>query len=172
MSQSGYRIERLTGSIASLAVLAMMVLTVLDVLGKYILNKPVPGVAEIIASYLMIAAVFLSLGETEARGESITVDVLYTRSGPGWKILFSIAGLLLTLGFYGVLAWQNLGAAISSYEIREFVSGAWDVTVWPSKFLMPIGLAIAMLVLIRKLRNLITSPSKYLMEENAANDKP
>lgn len=126
------------------AVVLMMLLTTIDVSGKYILNAPVPGAAEIIASYFMIAAVFLPLSDTEVRGEAIGVDILYDRMSLAVRMMCNALGIILAAIFYAVIAWQNMAVAIDSYSVGEYVSGTWDIVIWPSKFLMPIGLFFAL----------------------------
>lgn len=132
----------------------MMLLTTLDVAGKYLLNRPIPGVAEIIASYFMISAVFLPLADTEKRGEPIAVDLFYERMPLGGRLLCNLLGIVLTAVFYGVMAWQNMQVALDAYAIGEYVSGAWDVVIWPSKFLIPLGLACAFAVLAWRIAHL------------------
>lgn len=165
MRTGAYRIARVMSMIAGIGIFLMMLLTVLDVLGKYILNQPVPGVAEIVASYLMISAVFLPLADAEAKDESITVELLYDRLGEYGRKVCLIIGIVMTLAFYGVLAWQNVHVALDSYDIQEFVSGAWDVVIWPSKFLIPVGLAITIVILLKKLWSTVRASMHRKVEE-------
>ena len=160
------RIAHWFSVLGGIGIVLMMILTTADVGGKFLFNHPIPGVAEIVASYFMIAAVFLPLGDTEARNEAIAVDLLYERMGLTARMLCNLLAILLTFIFYGVLAWQNLQVALDAYAIREYVSGAWDIVTWPSKFLIPVGLVCALAVLAWRIFHLrqISTPSEDHLE--------
>lgn len=139
------------GMIAGLAVGLMMIHVMADVLGKYLLHKPVPSTAEVVANYYMIACVFLSLAYIEARGSAISVDLVYEQVGPRLKRIMRKLGQLATLVFYIGLGWFSLDVAMRAYRVNETVDGLWRVTTWPAKFLLPIGLALACVILVMKI---------------------
>ena len=70
-------ISHLLAGLAALALFLMMLHVTADVLGKYLLNRPIPGTAEVVASYYMVAAVFLPLAWVEVRQGSIVMELLY-----------------------------------------------------------------------------------------------
>lgn len=147
--------------VGGIAIFLMMILTAFDVAGKYIFNVPIPGAAEVIASYFMIAAVFLPIADTEIRGESIAVDLLYEKVSISIRMLFNLLAFILAIVFYGVLAYQNLFVAMDSYLSGEYVSGTWDVIIWPSKFLIPLGLLAALLAIVHLLVNIKKASSSH-----------
>lgn len=139
--------------LAGLAVALMMFHIVADVLGKYFLHAPVPGTAEVVANYYMIAIVFLSLAWVEARGSAITVDLVYDAVGLRAKRIMRKLGEIGTLGFYIGLGWFSWDVAMRAYRTNESVDGLWRVIVWPAKFILPAGLALACLILIVRIFN-------------------
>lgn len=150
----GKAIKALTNALAWLAGLAvalMMFHVVADVLGKYLLHMPVPSTAEVVANYYMIAAVFLSIAYIEARGSAISVDLIYDNVGQRAKAAMRKIGQIGTLFFYVGLGWFSWDIAMRAYRINETVDGLWRVTVWPAKFMLPLGLAIASVVLLLKI---------------------
>lgn len=144
-------LTQLLGLVAGIAVGLMMLHVMADVLGKYLLHKPVPSTAEVVANYYMIACVFLSLAYIEARGSAISVDLIYDQVGPKLQRIMRKIGQLVTLFFYGGLGWFSWDVAIRAYRVNETVDGLWRVTIWPAKFLLPIGLGIACLILVLKI---------------------
>ena len=120
----------------------------LDILGKFLFSTPVPGTAEVVASYYMIALVFMALPLVEQRGEAIAVDLLYDRFGPRAQMACRIVALLFTLAFYIVFAWTTWEAAMKSMAVREVILGAREFQVWPSRFFLPAGCALAALVVL------------------------
>lgn len=59
---------------SSAIILIMMLLTFADVIGRYILNKPIFGASEMISALLALA-IFSGLGVTNARDDHITVEL-------------------------------------------------------------------------------------------------
>ncbi|OEY66051.1 TRAP transporter small permease subunit [Marinobacter sp. X15-166B] len=139
------------GVLAGTAVALMMVHIMADVLGKYLFNQPVPSTAEVVANYYMIATVFLSLAYVEARGTAISVDLVYDHVGPVAQRLMRKIGQIVTLVFYVGFGWLSWEMAQRAYRVSETVDGLWRITIWPAKFLLPLGLAVACLVLIFKI---------------------
>ncbi len=137
--------------IAGLSVGLMMLHVMADVLGKYLLHKPVPSTAEVVANYYMISCVFLSLAYIEARGSAIAVDLIYDQVRPSVQRVMRKIGQIATLLFYGALGWFSWDVAVRAYKVHETVDGLWRVTVWPAKFMLPLGLGVACLILILKI---------------------
>ena len=141
----------------TLAVLAgisaglMMLHVMADVAGKYFLNAPVPSTAEVVANYYMIATVFLSLAYIEARGSAIAVDLIYDHASLPVQRAMLKAGHFFTLLFYLGFGWFSLDVALRAYAVKETVDGLWRITIWPAKFMLPVGLAIACLILVIKI---------------------
>lgn len=141
--------------VAALSLGLMMLHVTADVIGKYLFNSPIPGTAEVVASYYMVAAVFLPLAWVEVRDSSISVELLYGLFPfMAKKMILAIASTL-SAAFYGGLAWLSLAPALHAWRIGEVVEGAWRVVVWPTKFLLPLGLALACLVMIIRLVEIV-----------------
>ena len=107
-----------------LAAVLMLFQVSLDILGKFLFGTPVPGTAEVVASYYMIALVFMALPLIEKRQDAIVVDLLYERFGPRLQRVCRIAALVFTLVFYLAFAWITFGIAMKSMAIREVIIGS------------------------------------------------
>jgi len=137
--------------LAGLSVALMMFHIMADVIGKYVFHYPVPSTAEVVANYYMIASVFLILAYVEAKGSGISVDLIYDNVGPAAQRIMRKTGEIGTLIFYMGLGWFSWDVAMRAFRINETVDGLWRVTVWPAKYMLPLGLAIACLVLLIKI---------------------
>ncbi|MFV0383839.1 TRAP transporter small permease subunit [Paracoccus sp. (in: a-proteobacteria)] len=137
--------------LAGLAVALMMFHVMADVAGKYVFNYPVPSTAEVVANYYMIAVVFLSLAWVEAKGSAISVDLIYDSARPGAQRIMRKLGEIGTLVFYMGLGWFSWDVAMRAWKTNETVDGLWRVTVWPAKFMLPVGIAVACMVLILRI---------------------
>lgn len=137
--------------VAALALGLMMLHVTADVIGKYFFNSPIPGTAEVVASYYMVMAVFLPLAWVEVSEGSIVVEILYSLFPTATKKLLLVVATTLSAVFYGGLAWLSWAPAIHAWKIGEVVEGTWRVVIWPTKFLLPLGLALACLIMLIRL---------------------
>ncbi|MAY61095.1 MAG: hypothetical protein CML29_02705 [Rhizobiales bacterium] len=131
-----------------LAAVLMLFQVSLDILGKFLFGMPVAGTAEIVASYYMIALVFMALPLMEKRDDAIVVDLLYNAFGPRLKFTCRVIALVFTLAFYLVFAWITLEAAMKSMAVREVVLGSREFQIWPSRFFLPAGCVLAAVVVL------------------------
>jgi TRAP-type C4-dicarboxylate transport system permease small subunit len=166
-------IEYLTSLLAYLAAAAlilMMLHVTADVVGKYVFNSPLPGTAEIVAGYYMIAAVFLPLAYVEAHDQPIVADVLFNLLGRRWQQAVLVVAYLASFAFYALLARYSWDVAMRAYQSGEFVIAYGEIIVWPSKFLLPIGLACACLALALKLVDHLRSGRSSTVSAAAAGE--
>jgi TRAP-type C4-dicarboxylate transport system permease small subunit len=156
------RLTRALTWIGGAALILMMIHVAGDVIFKYLFNMPIPGTAEVVAAYYMIGVVFLPLAWIETHNRPIVVELFYDRMPPWAKLPLDVLGTAASMTFYSFLLWQSIKIALESFERGEYVDGMWQVVVWPSRFLIPLGLAVALLVLaLRLLRTLRGQPPGY-----------
>ena len=141
-------IAGITTCFSWLAAVLMLFQVSLDILGKFLLGKPVPGTAEVVASYYMIALVFMAMPLVEKRGDSIAVDLVYDRLGRWPKLASRVIALIFTLAFYLVFAWTTLEAALKAMAVREIILGSLVFEVWPARFFLPAGCVLAAVVVV------------------------
>lgn len=144
-------IARALLAIAAVALVLMMVQVFADVAGKYFLNAPVPLTIELVEFYYMTAVVFLPLAMVERRDGHINVELIYTGLPRVGKRLLEILGYLFGIAFYGMLTSRTWEVALKKYEIGEFSLGSYSIDTWPSRFIIPIGAGLIVIVLVLKL---------------------
>lgn len=142
--------------IGGIAMVLMMLHIVSDVALKYLFNDPIDGTTEIVAAYYMVAVVFLPVAYVTFTEGQLIVE-LFT----GWM---SDRPLNLLNGFasFASLAYLLFLIYYTGEEaVRRTIEGeAWEtsvelVAVWPSRWLLPVGLAaMALYVLIETFHNL------------------
>jgi TRAP-type C4-dicarboxylate transport system permease small subunit len=129
--------------LAGVGIILMLVLVVSDVVGRAVLNTAIPGIDTIVASYLMVATIFLPLGLLQVLDENISVDFLHNIMPKWMQGVFDVLAQLLAMLFFALLGWLYFWVAVEAYETKEYVTGTWDVPIWPARILMPLGLAVA-----------------------------
>ncbi len=138
---------------ASAAVLAMMVIATADVVGT-VFNHPIGGAFELVAM-LMVLVVFLGLPEAEGKNLHISVDLVYARLPSSAQWILSIVNGLITLAFFGAMAWQGWKLFWDSWSIREYAAGQVGFPVYPAKGLYAFGVSVAVVVIFVKLVRLL-----------------
>ena len=144
-------------TVTMIPVLAMMIHVTLDVALKYLINMPIQGTLEITAYYYMVSIVLLPMAFVELSRQSIAVDLFYQMTSRRVQIALTGFVLLLTAAGYGMLAYISFPDALEAYGKREIVMGTINIYIWPSRFLLPLALVVAMLVSLMLLFRLIVS---------------
>lgn len=136
-------VERLNAAcawLAGLAVALMMVHICTDVIGKYLMNAPVPGTIAIVTQYYMPVLTFLPLAYVQQKRAHISVEVVTTRfsaRAQRWLYAGALAIGCLTFGLMAQLAW---GEAMAKYAIGTFqLEQARRIVTWPAYFLPVAG---------------------------------
>ena len=125
---------RLLEALAGLALLAMLALTVADVFGRYLINRPMPGVTELV-QYTMVLLVFAGLPIVTHRRAHISVSLMDNAfSGVARRI--QLALIHGTSAF--VLIAMSWILFVESHAMRESadVIGALRLPVYPAGYFM------------------------------------
>lgn len=133
-------------------ILLMMLHIVADVAGRELFGLPIDGTLEIVSFYYMVAVTFLPLAYVSHYEGHISVE-LFTRGLPPRKL----AGLeavvrIVCLALVVLLVRETGVAAIDSFENNEMWETSDDlITIWPSRFALPIGVALMGIYMIYRL---------------------
>lgn len=152
------RLSRLLIIVTGMFLAAMMLHVFADVAMKYLFNSPIPGTAEVVAHYYMVAAVFLPLPYVETRNVGIAVDLFYNIFGASGRRATMFLALVGQIVFFGLLAYQSSLDAWHSFEIGEYISSQIIVTIWPATFFLPLGFSLAGVVSVLRIVQLVTRP--------------
>lgn len=142
ISGAGRIFDRIVGILTGVAVgllVPMMFLVTGDVIGRYILNSPIPAVFEINSHFLMVMVVFFPLAYVHQRKEHVFVTLFTDRLPPGGKAFLEGISAIMGLAVYGLIGWYGLQKAILATRVLEYIPGIVDVPVWLSKWIIPIG---------------------------------
>ncbi len=141
----------LTSIIGSIAVGLMMVHITADVVGKFVFFSPVPATITMVSNYYMVVVAFLPLALAERRNSHISVEVL-TELFPA-RVQHHINGLTYVLSgaVFGLLAYRGFTDAFKKQDMGSFImEQGTKVLIWPGHYLLPIGAALMVLVLLFK----------------------
>lgn len=159
------RTTDLTMIIGLIAVALMMFHITIDVVGKFVMNEPVPATIALVSSYYMVVIAFIPIAYAETRNSHITVEVM-TELFP-WRAqlhLYSWSYLISAL-VYGLLTYRSWNEAMRAQEAGSFImEQGTKLLVWPSYYLLPIGCGLMTVVLIYRFVIYLTGAKSGLGE--------
>ena len=141
--------------VAGVAMTAMMLHIVLDVCLKLLFNDPIDGTTEIVAAYYMVSTVFLPLAYVSFTEGHLIVQ-LFTGSMTGRRLdlLTAFTGLVTLAYLLFVILCTAEEAVLRTRDGEAWETSVDLVAVWPSRWLLPIGLgAMALVVLVQSFRH-------------------
>ncbi len=137
-----------SGAIAALTVLAMCLLITGAVFVRYVFDFDVVWAPEIVG-YLMVALVFLALGDAMLAGSHIRIDLLVSRLPQRLRDILELLTLTLSTGVAGFFTWHGINTALRSLEYgRRDAFGALGLPLYIPQAALPIGLSILTLVVV------------------------
>jgi TRAP-type mannitol/chloroaromatic compound transport system permease small subunit len=135
-------------AIGSLVIAAVMLLMCADVALRNLANRPIDGVAELVATSVIVI-VFLQLPATLRHGRMSRADLFidpfvarHPRAGRWLRALFSLAG-----GFAcAVIAYASWPLLAKAWRDSEFlgVESVFTFPTWPMRAVVVLGAALAM----------------------------
>lgn len=122
--------------VAAALLLFVAVLIAFDVVMRFVFNRPVIGIAEIVANGIVIIA-FLQLSYAVRIGSMLRSELLVNRLGVRGKAV--LEGIVSALGalLFGLIAWASVSPMMKAISTLEFEGHAsFQVPVWPVKVII------------------------------------
>jgi len=152
-------IEKLGNVLAAIAAGALsliMFVMAVDAIGRKV-KGPLPGGYET-SMALMVLVMLLPLAFAERRKANISVDLLARLFPSKVRRLLEAIGAMLGVAIFVLITWLSLGAARYSTSVGEYWPGIVSYPIWPFRWIVPIGSAVAALqflfTVIDKLKSL------------------
>jgi TRAP-type C4-dicarboxylate transport system permease small subunit len=128
---------------------AMMTITTIDVVGRYLLNAPVPGGFEIV-QYLMAVVVFASLPLTTAADKHLSVSLVGDQLLGRTRGIHRVFVLTLSSVALVVIAWRMTEQALILARSQQ-ISGFLQLPLAPIALVMSALAGLAAVVVLVKL---------------------
>jgi TRAP-type C4-dicarboxylate transport system permease small subunit len=131
----------------SAAILAFLIcfLVVADVGGRVLFNSPIKGTPEIV-SFSIVIICFLQAGFAIRSGGMLHVDTLVVKLPPAVQSWMGALGAFAGLCFFAFICYGSLDGAAHAWSSSEYEGeGALRVPVWPARFVIVLGTALAAL---------------------------
>lgn len=147
-------LTQLFALISAAAVLAVAAITTIDVTRRELVGGSVPGAVEY-SEILLVAIVFLGLAEAQRRGTHISMEIVTNRLSSHAGARLKTVGLLIGLALLLWMSWETGEVARRAWETGEYRFGLARIPTWPAKTLIPIGLLLFALQVVRELSRTI-----------------
>ena len=141
------RVVDALNAVGSLVIAAVMLLMCADVALRNLANRPIDGVAELVATSIIVI-VFLQLPATLRHGRISRADLFIDpfiarrpRAGRRLRALFSLAGVF-ACGLIAYATWPLLAKAWSDSEFLG-VQSVFTFPTWPMRAVVVLGGALA-----------------------------
>jgi TRAP-type C4-dicarboxylate transport system permease small subunit len=131
--------------IAATLAFLLSFLVVADVTGRVLFNSPVKGTPEIVSISIVVIC-YLQAAYAIRSGGMLRVDALVSVLPARVRDALGVAGALLGAGFFALILWGAFEPAVYAWTSDEFEGeGALRVPVWPARFIIILGSALAAL---------------------------
>lgn len=140
---------------SGLAILLMSVSGGVDVLLTAAMGKPIPMVYELTEA-LMVLIVFLALGHLQITNGHIALEMIPARLGPASLRRHALLVQVVALVCFAALTWQAWQMAMASWAVREYSVGLHPFPLYPAKFAVALGGALASLCSVARFIQILT----------------
>lgn len=144
----------------SIAMIAMMLHICVDVLSRRFLGTPIVGTLEYVTYLYMVAVVFLPLGRVQEERGHVIVEVVSQLMPARVNLWVDRGAQLFTLAYVTFIAWWGWMETVRSFTRNEVVTVIQtDFPLWPTRLLVPLGLAAMSLAIVAQLAQSFRSGS-------------
>ncbi len=150
---------RFLGSVTCVVVGIMALLVVSNVLGRFLFDKPLLGIVELVEMMMVIIG-FFAIAYTATSQGHVRVDLVLSRlSRRAQAVLGSIA-FLLSAGIFAIITYQGIVNTIYYAQHLKEASTVLSVPFAPFRFLMALGCLLLCLRLLADTFRFISAAGK------------
>lgn len=116
-----------------------------DVIGRVMFGRPLKGTPEMVSMAIVIIC-YLQAAYAIRSGGMISVDAITQYLPPRVQSAVAAFGALLGALLFALILWGSLDGAAHAWSSSEYEGeGAMRVPVWPTRFVIVLGCALASL---------------------------
>ncbi len=149
VDQAFFKLEKVLALLAAMVILAVMFIGVFQVLGRKLLNLPVPGYVDVIEMIMTVFA-FVAIAYCQRLGGHVRMEILLGRLRGRTLYLFEILGTLVALGVVSCLLYFGFEHFQRAWDIGDSTIDI-EIPIWPSKLLVPFAFSVLIVRLLIQL---------------------
>ena len=138
--------------VACAATVLMAVQVCLDIALRYFFRIALHGTLEIASGYYMVAISFLPIAYLQFRNEHLSVDALVNLLPARLAAAIELVSWTICLAVFSVFCWAGVKKALEkTHALATIDTPAYSIPIWPSYWMVPVGLACAALVALAQI---------------------
>ena len=138
-----HRANRLLAGFAGWLMVAMMLLLVTDIVFRTG-NRPLHGLAEM-SVFVMMVVIYLGFSRCEEYREHVKLDIVVRFLSLRARRLLAAVVQFLAVATVGTMFYAVTMDAWSAYVTGSAIEGLVDLPIWPTKFIMVLGMSLFVL---------------------------
>ena len=138
MKKIVHKANHLLAGFAGWLMIAMMMLLVTDILFRTI-DLPLQGMAEL-SVFVMMIVIYLGFSRCEEHREHVGLEFVVMMLPKKPRRILVAVSQLLAAGTIGLLFYAVTTDAWSAFETGDAIEGLVDLPIWPTKFVMVVGM--------------------------------
>ncbi|MFH2115869.1 MAG: TRAP transporter small permease [Spirochaetota bacterium] len=131
--------------IGMLAIFVLLALTVSDVIGRYTLNKPIPGAFEL-TKILFALSAFFSFPVSQYKGENLGITILYEKFPIRIRGILDLLSSSISIVMFSIAVRQTLKYA-ARMKMANSITSVLRWPMYPWIYLAVVGLLLLVLAL-------------------------
>ena len=116
----------------------------------------------------MVAVVFFPIAAVELRNGHISVEIISQYVSERGRQLLVAAVSLIGVAYFAIVTARTWGDAVRSFNSGEYLYGSFQLTIWPTRFFIPLGCGLLTAVLAWKAVMLMRGRGGLLSEGDAS----
>ncbi len=141
-----FQFEKLLNLLAGIVIMGLMFLGVFQVLGRKVINFPVPGYVDLV-EFAMVVFSFLAISYCQKLGGHVRMEIIIGRFKGRTLWFLECIGILIAMYIIAVLMYYSYSHFLRSFDCSfPFCVGdsSMDIElpIWPSKLLVPFAFAM------------------------------
>ncbi|MCG8510455.1 MAG: TRAP transporter small permease subunit [Rhodospirillales bacterium] len=138
MKKLVHRANHLLAGFAGWLMFAMMTLLTADILFRAI-DKPLQLMAEL-SVFVMMIVIYLGFARCEEHNEHVGLEIVVKFMPPRGRAAMAVFSQGLAVLTIGILFYAVTTDAWSAFLTNSSIEGIVDLPIWPTKFIMVVGM--------------------------------
>ena len=135
-----FKAESFFNFAAAIVIMGLMFLGVAQVLGRKVLNLPVPGYVDLV-EFAMVVFAFLAISYCQKLGGHVRMEFIIGKFHGRTLWFFEIIGMLIAVFIIAVLMYYSFAHFLRAWDIGDS-SMDIEIPIWPSKLIVPFAFAM------------------------------
>ncbi len=138
----------IAAGVSGTAIFVMAVLMAVNVIARQVFNRPFLDTV-LLGELSVVVLTYMGLAWVYRRGAHVSVSLLVDRLSRKTRLWVEVFGLSLSLVGIAVAIYETWAFAYAALQVGERLRGMFRVDAFPFQVLMPIGLALLSLEIVR-----------------------